>query len=143
MMRIKSIVFGKRSNAVEAVDKLKKGTDFSWLGSNAEGQVDPFTKGLLKLEGKPIMVKSLPEKLKKALTGGRAGDFKLYESPKGHFYVLYIFEIIPARQQPFEAVSQEIAKTVYNEKTRQMVELWAAQLRDYYPVEIYRADLRK
>lgn len=143
MMRIKSLVFGKRGDAVEAIDKLKKGTDFSWLGSNAEGQVDPFTRGLLKLEGKPIMVKSLPEKLKKALSGSRAGDFKLYESPESHFYVLYIFEIIPARQQPFEAVSQEIAKTVYREKTRQMVELWAAQLRDYYPVEIYRADLRK
>jgi len=143
MMRIKSLVFGKRGDAVEAIDKLKKGTDFSWLGSNAEGQVDPFTRGLLKLEDKPIMVKSLPEKLKKALSGSRAGDFKLYESPESHFYVLYIFEIIPARQQPFEAVSQEIAKTVYREKTRQMVELWAAQLRDYYPVEIYRADLRK
>lgn len=143
MMRIKSLVFGKRGDAVEAIDKLKKGTDFSWLGSNAEGQVDPFTRGLLKLEGKPILVKSLPEKLKKALAGGRAGDFKLYESPESHFYVLYIFEIIPARQQPFEAVSQEIAETVYKEKTRQMVELWAAQLRDYYPVKIYRADLRK
>ena len=88
-------------------------------------------------------VKRLPEKLKKALSGSRAGDVRLYESPESHFYVLYIFDIIPAKQQPFEAVSQEIAETVYMEKTRQMVELWAAQLRDYYPVEIYRADLRK
>ena len=143
MMRIKSLVFDKRSDAVEAVDKLKKGTDFNWLGSNAEGQVDPFTRGLLKLEGKPIMVKSLPEKVKKALSGSRAGDFRLYESPESHFYALYIYEIIPARQQPFEAVRQEIATTVHKEKTKQMVELWAAQLKDYYPVEIYRADLRK
>ena len=143
MMRIKSLVFGKRSNAVEALDKLKKGTDFNWLGSTAEGQVDPHTRGLLQLQGKPIMVKSLPENVKRALSGGRAGDFRLYESPENHFYVLYIFDIIPARQQPFDAVRQEIAKTVYNEKTRQMVELWAAQLRDYYPVKIYRADLKK
>jgi len=143
MMRIKSLVFGKRSDAVEAIDKLKKGTDFNWLGSNAEGQVDPYTRGLLKLEGKPIMVKSLPEKVKKALSGSRAGDFRLYESPENHFYALYIYEIIPARQQPFEAVRQEIAKTVHKEKTRQMVELWAVQLKDYYPVEIYRADLKK
>ena len=143
MMRIKSLVFAKRSDAVEAIDKLKKGTDFNWLGSNAEGQVDPHTRGLLKLEGKPIMVKSLPEKVKKALSGSRAGDFRLYESPESHYYALYIYEIIPARQQPFEAVRQKIAQTVHKEKTREMVELWAAQLRDYYPVEIYRADLRK
>jgi cyclophilin family peptidyl-prolyl cis-trans isomerase len=143
MMRIKSLVFGKRSDAVEAVDKLKKGTDFNWLGSNAEGQVDPHTRGLLKLEGRPIMVKSLPDTVKKALSGSRAGDFRLYESPEGHFYALYIYEIIPARQQPFEAVRQEIARTVHKEKTKQMVGLWAAQLRDYYPVEIYRTDLRK
>ena len=143
MMRIKSLVFSQRSDAVETIDKLKKGTDFNWLGANAEGQVDPNTKGLLKLEGKPITVRSLPEKFKKALSGSRAGDFRLYESPESHFYVLYVFDILPARQKPFEAVSQEIAKAVYKEKTRQMVELWAAQLRDYYPVEIYRADLRK
>jgi hypothetical protein len=143
MMRIKSLVFDKRSDAVEAIDKLKKGTDFNWLGSHAEGQVDPHTRGLLKLEGKPIMVKSLPEKVKKALSGSLAGDFRLYESPENHFYALYIYEIIPARQQSFEAVRQEIARTVHKEKTRQMVELWAAQLKDYYPVEIYRADLRK
>jgi len=143
MMRIKSLVFGQRSDAVETIDKLKKGTDFNWLGANAEGQVDPNTKGLLKLEGKPLTVRSLPERFKKALSGSRAGDFRLYESPESHFYVLYVFDILPARQKPIEAVSQEIAKAVYKEKTRQMVELWAAQLRDYYPVEIYRADLKK
>jgi len=143
MMRIKSLVFDKRNNAVDAIAKLKKGTDFNWLGANAEGQVDPATKGLLRLEGRPVTVKSLPENIKKALTGSRAGDFRLYESPESHFYVLYVFDIIPARRKPFEAVREDIAKAVYREKTRQMVELWAAQLRDYYPVEIYRADLRK
>ena len=143
MMRIKSLVFDKRKDAVDAIDKLKKGTDFDWLGANAEGQVDPATKGLLRLEGRPVTVRSLPENIKKALAGSRAGAFRLYESPESHFYVLYVFDIIPARQKPFEAVRQEIAKAVYQEKTRQTVELWAAQLRDYYPVEIYRADLRK
>ena len=143
MMRIKSLVFDKRKDAVDAIDKLKKGTDFNWLGANAAGQVDPATKGLLRLEGRPVTVRSLPENIKKALAGSRAGDFRLYESPESHFYVLYVFDIIPARRQPFGAVRQEIAKEVYQEKTRQTVELWAAQLRDYYPVEIFRADLRK
>ena len=143
MMRIKSLVFGNRGDAVQAIDKLRNGTDFNWLGANTAGQVASGTKGLLKLDGKPLTVRSLPEKIRKALSGSRAGDFRLYESPESHFYVLYVFDIIPARQQPFEAVRQEIAKTVYKEKTKQMVELWAAQLRDYYPVEIYRADLRK
>ncbi len=51
LMRIKSLVFRKRSDAVAAIDKLKKGTDFNWLGSNAEGQVDPNAAGILKFDG--------------------------------------------------------------------------------------------
>jgi PPIC-type PPIASE domain len=143
LMRIKSLVFEKRSDAVAAIDKLKNGTDFSWLGSNAEGQVDPNAQGILNFDGQLVTQNSLPEKVQKAVSGANAGDFRLYESPQGQFYVLYIYQIVPARLQPFEEVRQEIAKKVFDEKLKKSVELWAAKLREYYPVKIYRTDLEK
>ena len=86
---------------------------------------------------------SLPEKVQKAVSGVKAGDFRLYESPLNFFYVLYIYQVVPAKLQPFEEVRQEIAKEVFKDKLKKSVELWADKLREYYPVEIYRADLKK
>ena len=143
LMRIKSLVFGKRSDAVAAINKLKKGTDFNWLGSNAEGQVDPNAAGVLKFDGQLITVSSLPEKVQKAVSGANAGDFRLYENFQGPFYVLYIYQVVPAKLQPFEAVGQEIYTTVYKDKQKKSVEHWADQLREYYPVKIYQTDLER
>jgi len=143
LLRIKSLIFGKRSDAVAAIDKLKKGTDFNWLGSNAQGQLDPNTQGILNFGGQLITLNSLPEKVQKALSGVKTGDFRLYESPLDFFYVLYIYQVVPAKLQPFEEVRQEIAKEVFKDKLKKSVELWADKLREYYPVEIYRADLKK
>ena len=143
LLRIKSLIFEKRSDAVAAIDKLKKGTDFNWLGSNAEGQLDPNTQGILNFGGQLITLNSLPEKVQKAVSGVKAGDFRLYESPLNFFYVLYIYQVVPAKLQPFEEVRQEIAKEVFKDKLKKSVELWADKLREYYPVEIYRADLKK
>jgi hypothetical protein len=140
LLRIKSLVFGKRSDAVAAINKLKKGTDFNWLGSNAEGQVDPNAAGILKFDGQLITLSSLPQKVQKAVSGAHAGDFRLYESPQDFFYVLYIYQVVPSKLQPFEAVRQEIYITVYKDKQKKSIEHWADQLREYYPVKIYRTD---
>jgi len=143
LLRIRSLVFGKRKDAVTAIDKLKKGTDFNWLGSNADGQLDQNTEGILKFDGKLVTLGSLSENVQKAVSGAKAGDFRLYEGPEGPFYVLYIYELFPAKVQPFEAVKQEIAKKVFDAKLKKALEHWADQLREYYPVKIYRADLEK
>jgi len=143
LLRIKSLIFGKRSDAVAAIDKLKKGTDFNWLGSNADGQLDPNTLGILKFEGQLITLSSLPKAVQKAVSAADAGDFKLYERPGGQFYVLYIYQVVPAKLQPFEEVRQEIAKAVFEDKMKTSVELWADRLREYYPVKIYDTDLQR
>ncbi len=90
-----------------------------------------------------ITQSSLPEKVQKAVSGANAGDFRLYEGPAGQFYVLYIYQVFPAKLQPFEEVRQEIAKKVFEDKLKKSVEHWADKLREYYPVKIYRADLKK
>jgi hypothetical protein len=142
MMRIKELVFGKKSDALSALEKLKKGTDFDWLSYNAEGQVDKKSKGFLIFEGKLLIVGNLPEDLRKTLSGANPGDFRLYESPEGYFYVLYIYHLVPAEPRPFESVKRDIAKEVFKDKARKAVAAYADQLREYYPVKIYAKDLQ-
>jgi hypothetical protein len=142
MMRIKELVFESKSDAVSAVEKLRRGTDFDWLSSKAEGQVDKNTKGLLRFKGELLTVDSLPEGVQKTLSGANPGDFKLYESPEGYFYVLYIYHLLPGAPRPFESVRNDIAKDVIRDKVRKAVEAYADQLKEYYPVKIYAKDLQ-
>ncbi len=141
MMGIKDIVFVKRDDAVEAMQKLNKGTDFAWLSSNARGQVAPDAQGLLNFEGKPLAISSLAQDIQKAVSGAKVGDSRLYASPAGHYYLLYVHQIIAPVQQPFDAVKGEIAKQVFNLKVNESIERWADQLSKYYPVKIFESAL--
>ena len=142
MMRIKELVFESKNDAVSAVEKLRKGTDFNWLSSNAEGQVDKNTGGLLRFKGELLTVSSMPEGVQKSVSGANPGDFRLYESPEGYFYVLYMYHLLPGAPRPFESVRKDIAKEVFRDKVRKAVEDYADQLREYYPVKIYAKDLQ-
>jgi len=141
MMRIKELVFGKKSDALTAVEKLRQGTDFDWMSSNAAGQVDKNTQGLLRFKGELLTVSSMPEGVQKTISGANPGDFRLYESPEGYFYVLYIYHLIPSEPRPFESARNDVAKEVFNDKVRKALEKYADQLREYYPVKIYAKDL--
>ncbi len=143
MMRIKSLVFEKNNYAIEALDKLMKGTDFNWLSSHADGQVDKNTQGLLKFEGMMLILSSMPEGVQEAVSGANPGDFRLYASPEGHFYVLYIYHVVAPKLRPFDDVKAEISKIVYQDKLEKAMEVWTDKLREYYPVVIYRKDLKK
>ena len=142
MMRIKELVFQRKSDALTAMEKLKKGTDFDWLSSNAEGQIDKNTAGLLRFKGELLTVSSMPEGVQKALSGANPGDFRLYESIDGYFYVLYIYHLLPGAPRPFESVRNDVAKEVFEDKVREALEVYADQLREYYPVKIYAKDLQ-
>ncbi len=143
MMRIKSLVFAKKNHALEALAKLMQGTDFNWLSSHADGQVDKNTQGLLVFEGKMLILSSMPEGAQEIVSGANPGDFRLYASPDGHFYVLYIYHLVAPKMRPFDDVKKEIAKEIYNDKLKKAIEIWAGKLKEYYPVEIYRKDLKK
>ena len=143
MMRIKSLVFADRGDAGEALAKLMQGTDFNWLSSHADGQVDKNTQGLLAFEGKMLILSSMPEGVQEIVSGANPGDFRLYASPDGHFYVLYIYHVVAPKQRPFGDVKKEIAKEIYNDKLKKAIGVWAGKLKEYYPVEIYKKDLRK
>ncbi len=137
MIKINSLAFLKREDAEGAIEKLRRGTDFQWLKANAEGQVGKTAQGLLELEGKPLMTKELPEGMQKALSGARGGDFKLYGSPEGYFYVLAVEDVTASKPRPFIEVRQEIASKVFNEKLKKAVEDFADKLRTLSDVKIF------
>jgi len=137
MMRINSLIFSKKDLAEEAIRKLRGGTDFSWLGANAEGLVSDKTEELMKFQGNLLAVDALPADLREVVSGAKLGDFRLYESPEGYFYVLSLREVFSPKPQPYETVREEIAGKVAGEKTKREVEEYAAKLRESYPVKIF------
>ena len=141
MTKINSLVFRKRELAEKALEKLRKGTDFQWLMENAEGQIDKSnSKDMLSFEGKFLTTKDLPEGVRKSVSGANPGDFRLYESPEGHFYVLAIKDVTPAKPQPYEEAKKKIAKIVFDDKLKEAVEEWAGKLRAVSEVRVYLKD---
>jgi parvulin-like peptidyl-prolyl isomerase len=137
MMRIKSLAFSKREDAEKAIVSLRQGTDFLWLGANAEGQVGKNTKGVLNFEDNLLTTKNLPENVQRAVSGARSGDVRLLANPENYFYVLFIQEVIPPRPQPYPEVREQIAKKIYGEKIVRAVEEYAEKLRAVSEVKIY------
>jgi Skp family chaperone for outer membrane proteins len=143
LMRIKSIAFEERIDAEKAIDKLRGGTAYSWLTSNAEGQVESDREGLLLFNGAPILTTSLAEDVRKAVKGAKTGDFRLYQSPEDIYYLLFIQEVFPPTTKPFESVRKDIAREVFNRKLAKEVEGYADKLREVYEVKIYAPDLER
>jgi hypothetical protein len=140
MMKIISLVFGKRDDAEKTILNLKRGTDFQWVKDNVEGQVDQNTKGILNFDGRPLTTKDLSEDVQKAVSGAKAGDFRLYANPQNHFYILYIQEAIPTKPQPYAEAREKIAKKIYDDKLKKAVEEYAGKLRAASDVKIYLKD---
>ncbi len=140
LMKMSSLVFEKREGAEKAILALRKGTDFQWVKANAEGQLDRNTKGILDLDGRLLITRDLPEELRKVISGAKAGDFRLYQSPENYFYVLYIQEVVPSRPQPYEEAREKVTRKIYDDKLKKGVEDWAEKLRTVSDVKVYLQD---
>jgi hypothetical protein len=137
MMRLKGLAFDKLRDAESALAKLKKGADWAWVKTNAEGLTDKDAENLLIFDENLLMVTSLSDDVKQALTGAKPGDFRLATGPDGRFYILSVLEVTPSRRQSIEEVSMVVAQTVFNAKLEQSLEEWAAKLKQEARVEIY------
>ena len=137
MVKIRSLAFAKRKDAEGAIEKLRKGTEFQWLMENAEGQVEKSAPDLLTFDDKSLTVKNLSEGVRKALSGAKPGDFRLYASPEGYFYVLSVEDVVPARPQPLEEARKAVATKVFSEKLNKAAEAWADKLRAASNVKVY------
>jgi parvulin-like peptidyl-prolyl isomerase len=137
MMKLNSLVFSKREDAEKALISLRNGTDYRWIKANTEGQVDKSSKGILDLDEKLLTTKDLPEEVRKAVSGAKTGDFRLFESPEKYFYVLSLKEVIPPKPQPYPEAREKIAKKIYGEKITKAVEDYADKIRAVSDVKIY------
>ena len=80
---------------------------------------------------------SLPEELRKAVSGASPGDYRLYADPGNAYYVLDIRERIPSRPMPFESAKGVMEKKVHAEKLQSVVRDWEEKLRKASDVKIY------
>jgi parvulin-like peptidyl-prolyl isomerase len=140
MMKISSLVFANRDDAEKAITNLRKGADFQWVKENAENQVSRNTVGISNFDGRLLTIKDLPGEVSKAVSGSKAGDFRLYQSPENHFYVLYIQETVPARPQPYTEAKGSIARRIYDERLTRAAEEYTDKLRAVSDVIIYLKD---
>ncbi len=142
MVKIRSLVFGKEADAVAALEKLRKGADFNWIKANVEGRLDSNPEDIIS-EDQLVPINAIDPDVQKALSGVNADDFRLYESKKGHFYVLYITEIVPPVQQPFEQVEQGIRNEVFFIKLNEALSEWIRKLKESADIKVYLAGSEK
>ncbi|SPQ00539.1 conserved exported hypothetical protein [Candidatus Sulfobium mesophilum] len=137
MMKVSDLVFETRELAENALDRLNRGADFYWMKSNAEGQLDSSKPDVLSFPDTTVVTRNLPEGVRKTLSGAKSEEYRLYQSPEGYFYVLYVRDVVPSALQSFEDVRKEIEKKVFNEKLNASVGEWADKLRAAADVKIY------
>ncbi len=145
MVKIRSLAFGKEADAIAALEKLRKGADFNWIKANVEGRLDTSTEDedLMISEDQLVPINTINPGVQKALSGVNAEDFRLHESPQGHFYVLYITEIVPPMQQPFEQVEQGVRNKVFFIKLNEALNEWIRKLKESADIKIYLAGSEK
>jgi len=140
MVKIRTLAFRQKDDAVAVIDKLRKGADFGWMRTNAEAQLDKNAERTLPFEEERFAaVTTLPEDVRKAIEGPRPGDFRLYESPEGIFYVFDILDVMPPAALPFEEVRESIRRAVFGRKLNESVEEWTDKLKESSEVRIYLA----
>jgi parvulin-like peptidyl-prolyl isomerase len=137
MLQIDGIAFKTKADAQAALDKLRQGMDFKWLTNNASGLVDKEAPDLLKFDEELLLLKALPEGVQKVVDGAHAGDYKMYASPEGYFYDLYVLKVVPPRAQTFEEVRNDIFTKLFPQKLNDALEEWAKKLRTASNVKIY------
>lgn len=137
MFRMNGLAFYALPDAEKALMKLRRGADFQWVSANSPGQIDKEKEETLVIEDSVVSLTALPEALRTAAEKARPGDALLYNSPENHHYVISIEEVFPATRRPYEAVRRSIAKIIFDEKARALVDDWSGKLREAYDTRIF------
>lgn len=142
MIRIRNLIFGKRENAEDAIEKLRSGADFKWVKENADHQIDEKSEDkLLLFSGNLIMTSGLPKEVQTSVQRARSGDYRFFEDAEGRFHVLYIQEVIPPKPETFENAKGSLIKKIMKEKRKKSLDDWAERLRTASDIKIFATDI--
>ena len=136
-LKLKSLAFKSKDSAQRAIEKLRKGIDLKWLASNADNLLEPGSPGMLEYDEREVPMPSLPQGVQKALVEVKSEEYRLYESPEGYHYVLFVEKAVPARQQTLIEAANEIVPAAYGAKFKRLMDDWTKKLRDAADVAIY------
>ena len=136
-LKLKSLAFKSKDSAQRAIEKLRKGIDLKWLASNADNLLEPGSPGMLEFDEREVPMPSLPQGVQKALVEAKSEEYRLYESPEGYHYVLFVEKAVPARQQTLIEAANEIVPAAYGAKFKRLMDDWTKKLRDAADVAIY------
>ena len=135
---IQSLLFKKQEDAVDAFDKLRNRSEFIWVRQNAPGQVDPEeVKDFPIYDGVNILSDAMPEEFRKAVSGVRSGDFRLYSSPEGPTYLLYVTAVTFPGPKPFESAREEIGKKLFLEKRQAALDAYIKKIRESSLIKVH------
>jgi hypothetical protein len=137
MMKLDSVIFKNRDDAEEAMKRLRAGDQLSWIRANAGGQVEKDAEGLLEMNGNVLATSDLNEGLKAALAGASDGNFRLYESPEGYFYVIAVMAVYPPKTEDYQSVREKIARQLFNDHVRAGLSDWIEKLKSAATVKVY------
>jgi len=133
--KLEGLVFAEATKAQAAAKGLQAGTDLKWLKQNADGQVAP-AKGAPVLEGATVSATQMPEELRKAVSGAKAGDVRL-AALDGQQYVVLVKAVTPERTRTFEEAVDEVRPQVLNKVLQQKLDEWVAKLRPAHGVKVW------
>jgi len=134
--KLDAIAFDTPKKAEDAVEKLRKGMDFKWLRTNADGKVDIDNSYFGLFGGDAIAKPNLPEPLQKALTGAATGDYRVLVSGT-HGYAIAVLEVQGARTKTYPEVEEVVKEAMFYEKLNKGIETWADKLGKSSDVTIY------
>jgi hypothetical protein len=133
--RLQSLAFTSHKAAQAAFDKLRAGTDFKWLQTNADDQV-PVDERAFELDGSVVSANSLLPAVAKAVAGARSGDVRVAEY-KGQHFVIVVAQVTPPAPQPFADTREIIAPKVQIEALNKAMGDWIQKLRKAHDVKVY------
>jgi hypothetical protein len=137
MLRMASLAFYEQDDALSALGKLRKGSDFKWVSANSEGLVPVADEDLLDFGSGILSLSALPADLQDEAEKASAGDSALYSDPESFNYVIYFEKIFPVEPKPYDQVRSQILKILYQKHVQETLDAYVDQLKEHYPTEIY------
>jgi hypothetical protein len=135
MFRLDGLAFSSPKHAEAALARLRAGTDFKWLKSNADGVI-PAEAQKIRFDGVPVTPSSLPEGLAKAISAAKEGEFRLFAG-EGESYVVQVVKDFPSGHLSIEDTRKGITDKLFSEKVGPAIKEWADKVRPHHDIQVY------